>query len=146
MGALDLTPRDWTTGETVTAAMMNAEVRDKMNDAKARLSDTGWVNVSTSATFSIYASITPQVRKVGTLVSARWGWNNTGITASGTFNIGTIPAGYRPAQTTYFWFATSNNASIARGMVDSTGVVQVLSNTTVASYYLFPGGLSWYTD
>jgi hypothetical protein len=29
MGALDIVPRDWTAGEVVTAAMLNAEVRDK---------------------------------------------------------------------------------------------------------------------
>jgi len=29
MGALDVTPRDWTAGEVVTAAMLNAEIRDK---------------------------------------------------------------------------------------------------------------------
>lgn len=138
MGALDNTPRDWTTGEVVTAAMMNAELRDKFADLKARfITDTGWQDIAVLATFAAVSTAErPQVRKIGNVVYLRGGWLNTGMAAAGTHNVGTIPVGYRPpVATVCVGGSSAGGAAIASVHITTDGNVQVRVGATLGAYY-----------
>lgn len=114
------------------------------------LKDWGWANVALNGGFAYQNAVPMAVRRIGKQVSARWGVSSSGITATNTtYNIGTVPVDYRPAQTTYFNYVSSNPGYGARGIVYSgSGIVDLIVPTgwTIGPYFLFPAGTSWLVD
>lgn len=67
MGALDTTPRTWSAGEVVTAAMLNAEVRDKFTELQGVWTayTPTWVGFTTNPT------VTARYMRVGKTIHFR---------------------------------------------------------------------------
>lgn len=113
--------------------------------ATALEADTGWVNITIAATFAgLAAPEVPQVRRYHGVVYIRGGWANTGITASGSFTVGTLPTGYWPLENIALGIGSSSQAAAATGNLLSNGQVRILTSATVGSWYKF-GGISWLT-
>lgn len=111
--------------------------------------DSGWVNIAIAGGKAGQAGAPPQVRKEGKRVSARWGWDNTGLTTpGGAIVAGTVPDGYRPVRTTYINMVGSTGNQRAMAVIDpSTGQVTIRIGSAALDYYLFPGELGgWWTD
>lgn len=138
MGALDNIPRDWVTGETVTAAQMNAEIRDKFVDLSSRfVTDSGWVNVTVAGGFAAMTSPEqPQVRLIGKVVYLRGGWTNTGVAAiNTTYTVGTIPPGFRPPVNMVGAGGSATGAGIPVIFILPAGDVQVRTGPVLGTYY-----------
>lgn len=108
--------------------------------------DTGWTDVTILAGFAAQGTDTPQVRRYGGRIEMRGGWSNTGLSTGATFNVGTIPSGFRPSgRNAISRCATSNGASAATMFVNAgTGNVQIRTNSALSGYYLVPSGFYWY--
>jgi hypothetical protein len=104
--------------------------------------DSGWVTVSTATGYFRQNSIDPMVRKIGNVVFMRWGWGSSGMVASSTFTVGTIPAGYRPAQDVYCRPGVNNAANDVQGVIYTTGAVEIRTGATLPAYVLF-SGICW---
>lgn len=91
-------PRTWVVGEVVTAALMNAEVRDQLNSPHATTATTGVVTIATGWTLLAQAG----VKVAGTIyVFARVWRASTNLTADAAGNLAdssmfTVNAGWRP--------------------------------------------------
>lgn len=104
-----------------------------------RLADTGWVNITISAGFAADAGGAPQVRRIGKIVYCRGGWNSTGITGIGDFNVGVIPAGYLPTSVGVMCVAAgSGGAPAGRFDFGNSGIVRLRVAAT-GSYYKLVG-------
>ena len=108
-----------------------------------KLDDTGWLDVMVSPGFAIQGTERPQVRRVGQTVFSRGGWNSTGITASASFNIGTLPAGFSPTQNVLWQAGVQAGGISAQMFIGSNGVVSIRVGTTVPSYMMM--GVTWLT-
>lgn len=110
-------------GQTVTTSNIND-------------TDTGWVNVTTSAGFTVQDQ--PRVRLKAGIVYFVGGWSNAGMAINGTYSVGTIPAGYRPTITTaviiYAGAATGATGGVMR--LQSDGTIQVRTGATLGAYYI----------
>ena len=106
--------------------------------------DTGWVNVPLRSGISSQGLTPFQVRRIGSVVYPRWGFSGTGISASSSIDVADIPAGFRPPLTTYLAVAGHSAASMAMGSIGNTGVVNLRTAPTAASYYIF--AIPWRID
>lgn len=97
------------------------------------LADTGWVPITLASGFT--TSGTPQVRRVNGVLFFRNGWLSTGMAASSTFNVGTLPAGMAPAVGSYTRAGTASADQQGMFMIQTSGVIQVRTGATLASYY-----------
>ena len=97
------TPRTWVVGETVTAALMNQEIRDGF---AATLRETmAWTAISSLGAFGTNFTAgtpTPRMRKYVHLGTEVWEYegriNASAFAASTTLTMFTFNVGYRPAQ------------------------------------------------
>ena len=111
------------------------------------LADSGWVNISVASGKAGQAGQPPQVRKIGDQVFVRWGWDATGIPVNTETVVGTVPAGYRPARTTYVNIVGSTGNQYAMALINTSGVVSIRASSSGADYYLFPGETSgWFVN
>src|SRR5699024_4496132 len=112
----------------------------------AEIPDTGWVDVTPINEFTFQGSNSVQVRKMlGSLVLIRWGFDSTGMSANTSHNVGTIPAGFEPANPTYITLTSSNAEDSGMAVIGTGGNIEIRTGSTVASYYMFDGN-SWTTD
>lgn len=110
-------------------------------------SDSGWVNVAIQSGKAGQAGQPPQVRRIGSRVYVRWGWDNTGLTANNEIIAGTVPSGYRPPRTCYLNMVGSTGNQYGMAVVAPTGVISIRTAQNLADYYLFSGELSgWFLD
>src|SRR5699024_6844580 len=112
----------------------------------AEIPDTGWADVTPIDGFTFQGSNSVQVRKMlGSLVLIRWGFDSTGMSANTSHNVGTIPAGFEPANPTYITLTSSNAEDSGMAVIGTGGNIEIRTGSTVASYYMFDGN-SWTTD
>lgn len=107
--------------------------------------DTGWLSIAVAAGYSRQGSNDPEVRRIGDLIIARWGWSNTGLATNSDHVVGTVPPGLRPQREHHTVPATNSAAAQAAGarMVFLTnGQVQIRTGATVGGYYLI-SGMPW---
>lgn len=130
-----------------TDLLANYPTQDKAQADRLEvlLYDTGWVAVTISAGFAADAGGPPQVRRIGKIIYCRGGWNATGVGATGDFNVGTIPDGWRPTSVGVMC-AIAGSAGPSPGRFDFavSGVIR-MRVTTAAGYYKLVG-YSWTTD
>lgn len=120
---------------------------DAVDTALAAASkDSGWQNITVAGGFAPPGTTPPQVRKKGNRVDVRWGWAATGMTASGTFNLGTIPVGYRPPEQTYVSAVSSSGAAVGHFFIFADGHIEIRTGPTLGAYYFMSAGCGWYTD
>jgi len=108
--------------------------------------DTGWVNVPVSAGFGPDSVNLPRVRKIGNVVYARGAWNNTGLNASNTYSVGTIPAGFEPVGA-FFLAAGTNAGNITASFLVGSGTgngIQLRVGPVVGTAYYV--NTSWLVD
>jgi hypothetical protein len=110
-----------------------------------KIADSGWINIVPTAPFAVQDTI--YVRKIGSQVFCRGGWNNTGMSASATnTSLGTVPVGYRPVVNYVFRAGTASGAGAASFFIESgTGFIQCRTNATLSAYYLWTGG-NWFIN
>lgn len=116
----------------------------------AGILDSAWVDVTVSSGFVPQAGAEkPQVRKLGKLVVARGGWlagAGNGVTAvNSSYNVGVIPAGYRPATPIVGAAGSSAGNAVCGLHVQADGIVQLRTAATLGAYYNM-GGRAWFTD
>ena len=104
--------------------------------------DTGWVNCTLKSGFAWSSGLPMQVRKIGQHVYARWGIAGTGLTANGAFIVANIPAGFRPAMSSYVPLGTNSAATYCSGYIAPSGDIEVRTGATVPGYVMV-SGLSW---
>ena len=106
--------------------------------------DSGWVDISVQAGYTIQGTEKPQVRKVNGVVYSRGGWSSTGMTASSTQDpIGTVPAGYRPTQNVIHRAGSTSGAAVAELFINSAGNVSARIGAT-STYVML--GATWLTS
>lgn len=132
----------WTDLEALNAAKLNARIDQQLNALYNLLSpllaDSQWINLPINSGFQALSGNPPQYRKIGNIVRLKGAVNNTGITASGAFQIATLPTGYQP---TLPWFFDAPSSSAAtQGEVNvnnfGAGVVEIRTNASVGAYYM----------
>lgn len=107
--------------------------------------DSGWVNVTINGSYQAMAGFPPQVRKVGKTAFMRGGWASgagTGIVSNPTNfgGVGTLPAGFAPAQQLYVLMMSSSSSVWGRGALNADGSVDITTNSTgLGTYYKFDG-------
>ncbi|MFI6227670.1 hypothetical protein ACIBCR_10180 [Micromonospora echinospora] len=103
-------------------------------------SDTGWVDIPVAAGFSAISSQErPQIRRKEGIFYFRGGWSNAGISATGSYTVGSIPSGFSLAQNLVVQVASSNAASSACMHLSATGSIQLRAGSSVGSYYKIDG-------
>jgi hypothetical protein len=103
------------------------------------LFDTGWVNVTINPGFAVWSTNTPRVRRIGNVVYGQGGWGPTGLTASGTFTVGVLPAGFTPLISAFMRAGTSAGAVAATMIMNAgTGTIDMRLNASVGSWYAIP--------
>lgn len=114
-------------------------------EEQAAAEDTGWVSIATNIGFAPEDTNLPQVRKIGKVVYARGGWDNTGIAVSTTYAaIGVIPEDFRPAETVLFAPGMSSGAAQATMRIEPNGNVALRTGPVGSSYYTTNG--TWLVD
>jgi hypothetical protein len=99
-------------------------------------SDTGWTDITPAAGFAVLSTAEkPQVRRRAGLLLFQGGFSNTGMAASGTYNVATLPAPFRPAQTAIVGVGSSAGAAVASGFLTSAGVLSLRLSATLGGYY-----------
>lgn len=99
-------------------------------------SDTGWTDITPASGFAVLSTAEkPQVRRRAGLLLFQGGFLNTGMAASGTYNVATLPVGYRPAQTAIVGVGSSAGAAVASGFLTSAGVLSFRLSATLGGYY-----------
>lgn len=111
--------------------------------------DTGWVTLPVVAGFAAQAGYEPKVRKVGNRMSVKGAISNTGLSASGSHGVLTIPAAFNPGMGWYMPAGASSGAAGGAQWVwgasgDFSSVQLRLTATVGTAYYL--DGNSWLTD
>ena len=106
--------------------------------------DSGWVNVAILAGFAAEPGIAPQVRKVGKMVTGLGGWDVTGLAGNGSFNVGTIPDGYRPDRTIYLPAVGATGNQQGEFVINASGNVQIRTASGLSDTYQMPGAV-WFT-
>lgn len=114
------------------------------------LGDTGWVDIAINSGFAAQGSSNkPQVRRIGKVVYARWGWSSNGMTSTNTgYDVGVVPVGFRPVNGTCYGLAVgdSSNRSGQRITISTGGNINILTGSSLSGYYLFNSGFSWVLD
>ena len=102
-----------------------------------QFADSGWVDVTVLPGFTAMAGVEkPQCRKIGSVVYLRGGWLNTGMSASGTFSVGTLPDGFRPLTPTVGVAGSSTGAASGAALhIIQTGNIELRLTSSVGSYY-----------
>ena len=109
----------FTAGQVLTAAEMNLAA-----------GDSGWINVSGGVGFTnswvVSGVYTVSYRLIGQTVFLK------GRISGGTANVAfTLPAGYRPAQTSYFCIWDNTASAGKRLIIDTAGAVTPQTATDV---------------
>jgi hypothetical protein len=92
--------------------------------------DTGWVTITTNGGFSAHATYPPKVRRIGKIL---------------LFKVGTLPVGYYPTELIIATPGTAITSDHNTVRIQSDGIIQILTNTVLSSYY-FISGLSGTID
>jgi hypothetical protein len=108
--------------------------------------DSGWQNITVTAPYVQQGTVTPRVRKVGKLVVPHWGWSAQGMAANTAYNVGVIPAGYRPSQGDYFPAGTGTASVVGQFFIGTDGVVSLRTGATVAAGNYFMLSKPWFID
>lgn len=124
------------------------DLQDEVDAKQDEIGDTGWVNVTIGSGFAAQSGQTPQVRRIGSVIYARGGWGSAGIASANTgYDVGTIPAGFRPPRTSQAVATGSSAARFGRlEITPSTGNVRLLTGPDLSTYYLFSAGSAWTND
>lgn len=107
--------------------------------------DTGWQTIATSGGFAPHATYPPRVRRIGKMLFFRGGWTGTGMSPSGTFSVGTLPVGFYPIDLIIATPGTAITSDHNTVRIQADGIIQILTNTVLSSYY-FISGLSGTID
>ena len=123
------TPRTWIAGEVVTAALLNAQVRDNLTYLKG---DAAWIPVTFQNGWVNYGPPvqTVQYRKIGDVVYLR-GTAKSGTVGSGT-PIFTLPVGHRPFVSMLFPVLSSQLFGRLNVFTAGTVALNIGSNVFVA--------------
>jgi len=120
---------------------------DATDDLVALLAgDSGWQNITVTAPYTQQGSVTPRVRRIGSLVVPHWGWSAAGMAAGAAYNVGIIPAGYRPGQGVYCPAGTGTAAVVGQFFIGTDGVVSLRTGSTVAAGNYFMLTTPWFTN
>jgi len=128
----------------LTVSSGGASIRGELIDAD----DTGWVTCSLKAGYGWQNGVTGepiQVRKKFGVVYIRGAVSNTGITASSSHTVASLPPGFAPTKNVVNSCGTSSGAASAVAFIESGGNLQIRTNGVVSGYYFF-GGFTWTTD
>ena len=106
-------------------------------DVTDRSADTDWIDGTVLPGFAANQGNVPQVRKQGARVTMRRGVNNTGLSASGSFEVLSFPPDLAPAESKYVPVAGSSAAATGMAVVSTTGRVTLRTSATLSPYYLF---------
>lgn len=124
MAAYTGTPRTWTAGETVTAALMNSDVRDPLaalagawTSYTPTLAQGGTGNISKTVTYAKYI-------RVGKFVVCQWRLSATGTGTAGASITASLP--FQAAQSSL----TIGSGAYSDGGTVYSGVAQLDSTTT----------------
>lgn len=100
--------------------------------------DMDWTNITVSSGFAAMSGNAPQYKIIGGVVYLKGGFASTGISAINTlYNIGTIPAGFRPTTiVVYPGMTTANAPDETKITVSSAGVLSISVSTTGSNYYI----------
>jgi hypothetical protein len=100
--------------------------------------DMDWTNITVSSGFAAMSGNAPQYKIIGGVVYLKGGFAASGISATNTlYNIGTIPAGFRPATiVVYPGMTTANTPDETKITVSSAGVLSISVSTTGSNYYI----------
>jgi hypothetical protein len=142
------TPRDWTTGETPTAAIFNAHVGDNLTYLYAPgdtwttfTLNTGVYNTVSGTRAASYRQINGsrvQFRGTIQLITGNFG----AIGTNNDLNTGTggvlLPAGLRPAQLRSYSVATSSSVS-GRFDVSASGLIRFKPSTAATTWFSLEG-------
>jgi hypothetical protein len=107
--------------------------------------DTGWVTITTNGGFGAHATYPPKVRRIGKILLFKGGWTSAGLSSGGTFSVGTLPVGYYPTELIIATPGTAITSDHNTVRIQSDGIIQILTNTVLSSYY-FISGLSGTID
>ena len=102
---------------------------------EALLYDSGWIDVPLASGITSQGGIPFRVRRIGSVVYPRSGINGTGIPASTTTTIATLPAGFRPAVALTAAVGTSTSV-LASVRIETTGIMKLITPSSTSSYYL----------
>ncbi len=102
---------------------------------EALLYDSGWVDVPLASGITAQGGEPFRVRRIGNVVYPRSGIDGTGIPASTTTKIATLPAGFRPVGMFVAAAGTLNSAStVVR--IDATGIMSLITSSSTGFYYM----------
>lgn len=144
-----------TDSEATASDLLNlgmASVSTRINTLQAdidgkepELGDTGWVAVPVGSGYSAYTGYEPQVRRIGSVVHWRGGWDDTGLSASANHNdIGTVPGGFRPVGNTFHTAVTNSADNSGKIVFFADGGVRLDTGSSLGSYYV--AFLTWTID
>jgi hypothetical protein len=139
------TPRTWVVGEVVTAAMLNAEVRDQWTDLISGWTSytPAWTSTGTAPVLG-NGTIFGRYKLVGKVCTANFEavFGTTSTFGSGTWAFSVPFTAANPASSsanfTYMGAGRGHNATQW-----VTGTVGVLKNTAVARIYSHERGTEW---
>lgn len=109
------------------------------------LYDSGWVDIAINAGFAMQGTEKPQVRNKDGVIYVRGGWNTTGLTVAGNYDVGVVPAGYRPAFTHHMQMGCGLANVNATALLGTTGIINLRVTSPFGNYYMF-GGQAWLID
>lgn len=104
--------------------------------------DTGWVDITLRPGFAWQNGNPAQVRRIGSVVYARWGWASTNMLPSESNIVGDLPAGFYPAESVYVMSSSSNAESPGVAVFGTSGDIQIRTGQTLGTYYLV-SGVTW---
>lgn len=129
---------------------VTSDLDTRMSTIEVKQEDSGWINIDVEPGFSQQGSAAPQVRRIGNIVYARWGWDSANIPLNATTTVGTIPSNlWPPGQSVYGVMVTNHEPSerSARFTISANdGLVQIMSPSSAVGYYLFQAGTCWFLD
>ena len=114
-------------------------------DVIDRDADTGWLDATVLPGFAANQGNVPQFRKRGSRVEMRRGLNATGLTASGSFAVASLPAEFAPAESKYLPVGTNSAAAQGQAVVSTTGGITLRTSPTMGTYYMLDP-LWWTVD
>lgn len=126
-------------------SLLSTQASSVENAIAGTVSDSGWIDLPTNSGFAPQGNGSPQIRKIGKTVKMRWGWNNTGMAIRSAYSVSTIPTGFRPSQSVYGMLGTSSAWTLARGIIYTSGELQITTGDELSSYFLF-SNFNWEVD
>ena len=137
--------QEWTARETVVSAARMSHIEDAIEAAHGLLEDSGWIDIPLREGFTPQPNYAPQGRRIGSVVYLSGGISGTGITPKTSYTVADLPVELRPSRGVYTMGGASSADSAPLLVVNTTGSIEVRTNTVAPNYCLMDG-LSYLVD